>query len=151
MQLRQQNIYTYVDFDESDGYIKDIILKRVHKTLGAKKDGYQHSLAFKRGVWDGYVDFYDYAENKFPSGLLPKMITLLGELQSRHNFQYEIIDEKSESFLAEEDIDDEIQLLDNNVGKITLRDYQYEAVFNSLVNYNGICKQATNAGKFCPL
>src|SRR5699024_9698155 len=76
--------------------------------------------------------------------LLFKIELLLGELQSRYNFQFETIDERDESFLAEEDIDDEITLLDNNIGQITLRDYQYEAVYNSLTFYNGILHSATN-------
>jgi hypothetical protein len=147
MKLIVKNLYTYVEFnEEEDAYLKDIFLKRVHKTIGARQDGFQYSMAYKRGAWDGYIDFYVYEENKFPTGLLFKIELLLGELQSRYNFQYEVVDERDESFLAEEDIDKEIKLLDNNVGQITLRDYQYEAVYNSLTFFNGVCHQATNAG-----
>ncbi|AII26957.1 hypothetical protein BT3_125 [Staphylococcus phage BT3] len=147
MRLRIKNLYTYVEFEEDDKYLKDIFLKRVHTTIGARQEGFQYSPAYKRGSWDGYVDFYVYEEDKFPTGLLFKIELLLGELQSRYNFQFETIDERDESFLSEEDIDDEITLLDNNVGQITLRDYQYEAVYNSLTFYNGIAHLATNGGK----
>ncbi|QDJ97603.1 DNA helicase [Staphylococcus phage PALS_1] len=147
MRLRIKNLYTYVEFEEDDKYLKDIFLKRVHTTIGARQEGFQYSPAYKRGSWDGYVDFYVYEEDKFPTGLLFKIELLLGELQSRYNFQFETIDERDESFLAEEDIDDEITLLDNNIGQITLRDYQYEAVYNSLTFYNGIAHLATNGGK----
>ena len=144
MRLRIKNLYTYVEFEEDDKYLKDIFLKRVHTTIGARQEGFQYSPAYKRGSWDGYVDFYVYEEDKFPTGLLFKIELLLGELQSRYNFQFETIDERDESFLSEEDIDDEITLLDNNIGQITLRDYQYEAVYNSLTFYNGILHSATN-------
>lgn len=147
MKLTVKNLYTYVNFEEGDYYLKDVFLKRVHKTIGARQDGFQFSPAYKRGSWDGYVDFYDYEENKFPTGLLPKVTNLLGELQTRYSFQYDIEYQRDESFLAEEDIDEEITLLDNNVGEITLRGYQYEAVYNSLTYYNGIVHVATNGGK----
>lgn len=147
MKLNVKNLYTYVKFEEGDFYLKDVFLKRVHKTIGARQDGFQFSPAYKRGSWDGYIDFYDYEENKFPTGLLPKVEELLGELQTRYSFQYEIEYNRDESFLAEEDIDPEIKLLDSNIGQITLRDYQYEAVYNSLTFYNGILHVATNGGK----
>lgn len=147
MKLIVKNLYTYVNFEEGDYYLKDVFLKRVHKTIGARQDGFQFSPAYKRGSWDGYVDFYDYEENKFPTGLLPKVTNLLGELQTRYSFQYDIEYQRDESFLAEEDIDEEITLLDNNVGEITLRGYQYEAVYNTLTYYNGIVHVATNGGK----
>lgn len=150
MKLIVKNLYTYVNFEEGDYYLKDVFLKRVHKTIGARQDGFQFSPAYKRGSWDGYVDFYDYEENKFPTGLLPKVTNLLGELQTRYSFQYDIEYQRDESFLAEEDIDEEITLLDNNVGEITLRGYQYEAVYNSLTYYNGIVHVATN-GKLTAL
>ena len=147
MKLKVKNLYTYIKFEEGDGYLKDIILKRMHTTIGARQEGFQYSPAYKRGSWDGYVDFYEYDKDRFPTGLLSKVTDLLGELQSRYNFQYSVSDERDESFLAEEDIDDKISLLDYNVGEITLRDYQYQAVYNSLTFYNGILHIATNGGK----
>ncbi|WJJ58212.1 DNA helicase [Staphylococcus phage 110] len=147
MKLHVKNLYTYIEFEEGDSYLKDIILKRMHTTLGARQEGFQYSPAYKRGQWDGYIDFYEYDRDRFPTGLLFKVQELLGELQSRYNFQYGITDERDESFLAEEDIDKEINLLDDNVGQITLRDYQYDAVFNSLTYFNGILHISTNGGK----
>ena len=147
MKLHVKNLYTYIEFEEGDTYLKDIVLKRMHTTIGARQEGFQYSPAYKRGSWDGYVDFYEYDKDRFPTGLLSKVQDLLGELQTRYNFQYETINEKDESFLAEEDIDKKIDLLDYNIGKITLRDYQYQAVYNSLTFYNGILHIATNGGK----
>lgn len=144
MKLIKKNLYTYVKFEEGDVYLKDTFLKHVHKTISARQDGFQYSPQYKNGVWDGYVDFYDYEKDRFPTGLVSKIENLLGELQTRFNFQYEVVDERDECFLAPEDIDKSITLFDNNVGSITLRDYQYEAVYQSLVNYNGIVHSATN-------
>ncbi|BCK59802.1 DNA helicase [Staphylococcus phage vB_SauH_DELF3] len=151
MYLKQQNTNTYVAIDESDGYSQDIILNRNHGPIVPKKRGYEHSSPIKRGVCSGYVDFYERYENKYGGGLLPKMMSLSGPLQSNYNPNSDIIDEKCESLSALEGIDDEIRLLGDNGSKITLRAGQCEAVFNSLVNYNGICKQATNGRKVCPL
>lgn len=147
MKLYLQNIYTYVEFEGGEEQLRDIFRKRVHRHIGVKQQGYQYVMAYKLRKWDGYTDFYEFEENRFPSGLLSQVEDLLYDIQNVISFQFTVIDERSEAFIDPEDIDKEVKLLDNNVGSITLRDYQQEALEKSIENYNGIIHAATNAGK----
>lgn len=144
MKLYLQNIYTYVEFGGNEETLREVFRKRVHTHIGVRAQGYQFSKAFKLKKWDGYTDFYEFDKDRFPSGLLEQVKELLYDLQNRYTFQFDVVDERSEAFLEPEDITKEIKLLDNKVGTITLRDYQQEAVEESLVKYNGIVNAATN-------
>lgn len=147
MKLYLQNIYTYVEFEGGEEQLRDIFRKRVHRHIGVKQQGYQYVMAYKLRKWDGYTDFYEFEEDRFPSGLLSQVEDLLYDIQNVISFQFTVIDERSEAFIEPKDIDKEVKLLDNNVGSITLRDYQQEALEKSIENYNGIIHAATNAGK----
>lgn len=147
MKLYLQNIYTYVEFEGGEEQLRDIFRKRVHRHIGVKQQGYQYVMAYKLRKWDGYTDFYEFEEDRFPSGLLSQVEDLLYDIQNVISFQFTVIDERSEAFIDPKDIDKEVKLLDNNVGSITLRDYQQEALEKSIENYNGIIHAATNAGK----
>lgn len=147
MKLYLQNIYTYVEFEGGEEQLRDIFRKRVHRHIGVKQQGYQYVMAYKLRKWDGYTDFYEFEEDRFPSGLLSQVEELLYDIQNVISFQFTVIDERSEAFIDPKDIDKEVKLLDNNVGSITLRDYQQEALEKSIENYNGIIHAATNAGK----
>lgn len=147
MKLYLQNIYTYVEFEGGEEQLRDIFRKRVHRHIGVKQQGYQYVMAYKLRKWDGYTDFYEFEEDRFPSGLLSQVEDLLYDIQNVISFQFTVIDERSEAFIEPKDIDKEVKLLDNTVGSITLRDYQQEALEKSIENYNGIIHAATNAGK----
>lgn len=150
MKLYLQNIYTYVEFDSTEEQIREVFRKRIHTHIGVRAQGYQFVRAFKLKKWDGYTDFYEFDKDRFPSGLLTQVQELLYDLQNRYSFQFSVIDERSEAFLEPKDIEKEVKLLDNKNGTITLRDYQQEALEQSLINYSGIVNAATNSGRFCP-
>lgn len=147
MKLYLQNIYTYVEFDSTEEQIREVFRKRIHTHIGVRAQGYQFVRAFKLKKWDGYTDFYEFDKDRFPSGLLTQVQELLYDLQNRYSFQFSVIDERSEAFLEPKDIEKEVKLLDNKNGTITLRDYQQEALEQSLINFNGILNISTNGGK----
>lgn len=147
MKLYLQNIYTYVEFGGNEETLREVFRKRVHTHIGVRAQGYQFVKAFKLKKWDGYTDFYEFDKDRFPSGLLEQVKELLYDLQNRYTFQFDVVDERSEAFLEPEDVTKEIKLLDKKMGTITLRDYQQEAVEESIVKYNGLINIATNGGK----
>ena len=147
MKLIVDIMNTKVEFDERDEYLKGEFIKQAHQKLGAREQGFIHNPRYKAGVWDGIIDFYNITDDTFPTGLLNLMEELLGDMQSQYGFQYEIIDDRPDPFLYPEDMSKEITLKDNNVGEITLRNYQYNAVKSIIESYTGITHIATNGGK----
>lgn len=150
MKLIVDIMNTKVEFDERDEYLKGEFIKQAHQKLGAREQGFIHNPRYKAGVWDGIIDFYNITDDTFPTGLLNLMEELLGDMQSQYGFQYEIIDDRPDPFLYPEDMSKEITLKDSNVGEITLRNYQYNAVKSIIESYTGITHIATNGKYNCP-
>lgn len=151
MELLVDNSYTKINFtQEESGKFKEIVEEQLHYQLGVKEDGYIFSPAYKHGGWDGIVDFYDPKTQTFPTGLVNRVETILGELQGRIGFTYSINDDRPDAFVPLDELPDEVVLLDNNVGEITLRDYQYDAFRASFEHRMSVLHLATNAGKCVP-
>lgn len=139
-------IDTKIEFSEDDKYLRNEFVKKAHYGLGAKEQGFMHSPAYKHGVWDGIIDFFDPKTDTFPTGLIELVKDILGDMQALYGFQYEIIDNRPDPFLYVEDMDKDIVLRDDKIEQITLRDYQYNAVQSIITNYTGIVNVATNGG-----
>lgn len=152
MRLVVDIMHTQIRYEDSENYLRPEIHKVMHSELGVKADGYQFSPAYKAGYWDGIIDFFDKENDTFPTGLLPHVETILGNLQSTlsksgYIFQFEIIDDRPDEFMSVEDMDKEIVLNGDNNDKITLRDYQYESVEQVIKNRIGIVNVSTGGGK----
>lgn len=151
MRVVMDTMLSEIRFEESEGALRSYIHKAMHEKLGVKQDGYMFSPAYKAGYWDGIIDFYDKDTDTFPTGLIPQVETILNEIQSALGargmlFQYEIIDDRPDSFLEVEDMDESIEL--NLGGEIhPLRDYQYDSVKSIIEKHTGIINVATNGGK----
>lgn len=106
--------------------------------LAVRQNGYFFSPSFKNGYWDGYIRFLDKKTNTFPTGLLSAVLKVVEDA--------EVIDERK---LRDIQIPNSIDLIEPDApgGKITLRDYQLEAVTNGLRASRGIVNVATNGGK----
>src|SRR5690606_24107788 len=104
-----------------------------------KQPGYFFSPAFKKGYWDGRVRFLNKRNNTFPTGLLQNVLRATES-------DFEIVDNRKP---LEIEIPPKIDLYEPEAegGKITLRDYQYNAVKNALEKTRGIVNVATNGGK----
>lgn len=113
----------------------EIILK---SALSCKSPGAEFSASYQSGLWDGSTHFF--ARGKFPTGLLS---TALKALKSAE-VQYTLVDNRKE---VPYNLGESVYLDDSKIGQIVLRDYQYEAVRNSLLASRGIINVATNGGK----
>lgn len=88
----------------------------------------------KRGSdWDGYKRLFNSQTQKFPTGLLYKVISLFETLK----IEYRIIDKRNSLPKA----------FNAKCTPKEVRDYQNEAMIASLINRNGIVKAATGSGK----
>jgi superfamily II DNA or RNA helicase len=115
-------------------------LRAVDNALSALTPGCEFAYTYKTGKWDGRTRFYTKRGHKFPTGLITdavRAMRMIGE-------QVEIVDTR-EPFVAE--IAEEIKLKDIERGHITLRDYQHEAVYKSIMATRGVVNVATNGGK----
>lgn len=109
-------------------------------------DGYRFMPAFKNGKWDGYIRLYNPNIKKLYTGLLSSLI------EFAEIYNHEIIFD--ESISIEQEYSDEYitDWLDNQVlhahgEEITIRDYQFDIVFQFLKNKRLVIRAATGSGK----
>lgn len=136
-----------IEFEPEDEHLKPAIINRAHTDLGARDPNFLHDRRYKLGIWDGMIDFYDAKNHSFPTGLLEKVMIMLGDMQSQYGFTYSVEDFRPDTFLDVDEMDEEIVLKDEDLGSITLRDYQHDAVKGIIEHMNGIVNLSTNAGK----
>lgn len=136
-----------IEFDPEDEHLKPAIINRAHTDLGARDPNFLHDRRYKLGIWDGLVDFYDASNHTFPTGLLEQTMIMLGDMQSQYGFTYSVEDNRPDTFLDVDEMDEEIVLQDEDIGSITLRDYQHDAVKGIIKHMNGVVNLSTNAGK----
>ena len=134
-------------FEEGEEQLIPLVQDAMHRNLGVKQDGYFYSPAYKSGYWDGIIDFYNKEDDSFHTGLLNQVDSILGELQGTYTFTYSIVDDRPDPFMNPEDLPDNIQLIGDGDDPITLRDYQFDAVFQAIDKQVGIVEVATNGGK----
>lgn len=148
MKLVMDNAITTIHFtDVERKAIKQPVEEALHQQLGIKKKGYQFSPAYKRRVWDGITDFYDADTQTFPTGLVEEVDYILGELQNTYPFAYEFEDNRPDAFIDPNTLPSEVKLLDNEIGEISLRDYQYKAYSPIFSTRMGLLHVATGGGK----
>lgn len=136
-----------IEFTEHEEYLKETIHDEMHRNLGVRQEGYFYSPAYKAGYWDGIIDFYNAEDDTFHTGLVNQVESILGSLQGRYPFEFSIIDNRPDPFLSVEDLPNDIKLIGDDGGHITMRDYQYDAVVQVVDKQVGIVEVATNGGK----
>lgn len=136
-----------IEFTEHEEYLKETIHDEMHRNLGVRQEGYFYSPAYKAGYWDGIIDFYNAEDDTFHTGLVNQVEAILGSLQGRYPFEFSIIDNRPDPFLSVEDLPNDIKLIGDDGGNITMRDYQYDAVVQVIDKQVGIVEVATNGGK----
>lgn len=115
-------------------------IKAVNAALCAITPGHQFTPLYKKGLWDGYTRFYRIQGNKFPTGLLTKVVKTLMTIG-------ETCDIEDERVTMDADVPESISLFHEELGTITLRDYQHDAVVKAIEATRGIINIATNGGK----
>lgn len=119
------------DLDDPD-IIDDIKYK-----LSVRPDNYYFDPLYKSHKWDGYVHFLDKRGNRFPTGLLKDVVSVI-----KGKVPFELIDKRKVNWYDIQNFPKELHFDD-----IELRDYQYDSVKQSLIKHSGILNLTTNAGK----
>ena len=147
MKVHVGNTKTYLEFDEESQGLIDLYEASLMKSTGVRVDGFQFDKRFKLGIWDGYTHLYDKKTHMIPTGLWEQLDEHSKEFQRSHsNFIYTYLDERGEEYIAGEDFPEELKVQKGNK-EITLYDYQYGAIKESILNRIGIVKLSTNSGK----
>ena len=147
MKVHVGNTKTYLEFDEESQGLIDLYESSLMKSTGVRVDGFQFDKRFKLGIWDGYTHIYDKKTHMIPTGLWEQLDEHSKEFQRSHsNFTYTYLDERGEEYIAGEDFPEELKVQKGNK-EITLYDYQYGAIKESILNRIGIVKLSTNSGK----
>lgn len=151
MKVVKQVSQSFLKFEGESDKTQAEINARVHKALGVREDGFQYSPAYKRGVWDGYTNFYNKKTGGFATGLLDLVDEELKRYQEMDpSLIIEYENEYPERWVDETEFPSELTLPDDKLGNITLRDYQYESVKSAVLAQMGIVHVATNGGKCIP-
>lgn len=133
MRLVADNNWTYIESGKHT---------TLDPVLAYYQQGYYFSPAYKKKLWDGKIRFtrYDHSRSRyrFATGLLPLVIDHLESL----NWRYSIEDNRTFDY-----VEPNHTVFDNNLGEITLRDYQQMCVDAALTHGRGILKVATGGGK----
>src|SRR5574341_820874 len=136
--LKVGNLYTHVNFSEkTPNFIRNQVVSLLKNKLRARPEGFQFSPKFRNRMWDGWIRLYK--NGKFPTGLLEDAIEIL-EL-NKETLEFEIIIDSLQKFSEIDTIDKD------DLSRITLRDYQIEAIQRLLEAGRGVAWMATNAGK----
>ena len=119
----------------------------INSHLAVKMPNYWFSPKYKQGLWDGTIKFFQYQTGMFPTGLLPRILELLEEVELT---DYEIVDLRKDLKTFKVDPIN----YGYKIGEKTVRNYQVDAVNSVLTNSvngrfypRGIINIATNGGK----
>lgn len=126
--------------------VPQVLARKLSDKLSFPAPNYWFSPKFKSGQWDGKIKFFVRPANKFPTGLLSKVISILNNME----IEYDIEDNRTNSEISLSQLP-ETYCVNNNK---QLRDYQIETI-NILAErkigdrpfLRGIINLATNAGK----
>lgn len=148
MKIEEDIATTRIIFtDDDSASVRQSVPASLHKGIGVMMQGAKYAQSFKRGVWDGYIDFYDKKTQTFPTGLLPQVVEVLHKLQQAISFQFTIEDIRPELYVTKvppvvlHDDKADIKLYE---GKFA---YQQEAINQIFQEGSGIINASTNAGK----
>lgn len=137
--LKIQNINSWLETDD------DILHNKLWNALRFPEKNYYHSTLYKKGLWDGYKEFYHKNSGMFLTGLLPEILTAL----KIKKINYNVIDERNSVKWKYKSIDENFlnQWLPKNHKPVTLHDYQIDYVHQAIKYDRGLIKAPTSAGK----
>ena len=132
------NLYSTIDD------VSGAVFRELKNDLSVMTPGYEHIPSYKKGFWNGKVNFWTYNKDTkvftFPTGLLSIVAKVLKECGE----EYHITDSRKPMNVS---TPDEIKLKHKELESITLRDYQYDSVAQGLKSTRGVINVATNGGK----
>lgn len=116
-----------------------------------KVPGHEHMKLFKARLWDGTISLYDGKTRRLPCGLLRHLKKFVNEseyqLEFKANDRYSQLEETGEVSLEEvKEFMDELELFSKGK-RLTIRDYQYEAVWKAINEQKITLISPTSSGK----
>lgn len=141
MQLIQDNTLTTIHFTEDPSTIEKVD-DFLYDHLAADVPGANFSPAFKKGQWDGKTHFYNKNDHSFATGLTVDVTKYLEKIRFDYEFSFEVIDNRPDKFIKVNNIPDSLEL-----GGMTLRDYQLDAVKSVFKGNGGIVNNSVGSGK----
>ncbi len=133
--LKINNDYSYLV--TPDQKVKNLLWSK----LRFRKEGYFHTRAYKQGLWDGFIEFFNKKTGRFLSGLLPEVRLVL----DRFEIPYTTEDDRVIAPFLHQCIEEDF--LDSPTKPITLYDYQVDLVNKAIKYKRGIIQAPTSAGK----
>lgn len=126
---------------ESDDYG---ILRELYEYFSFYADGYKFMPAYRNKLWNGKIYLFDLRTQLLPYGLLKRLYDFAKE----RNYELTYGDEFKERCIDSKDtlneFIDNLSLID---GKISIRDYQRDAVIHAAQNQRTILLSPTASGK----
>lgn len=137
--LKVQNCYSWL-------HLRDKKAKeKIWKALRFRRKNYFHTSLYKRGLWDGYDEFFKLETGRFLTGLLPEVLYALKYL----GIEWVMRDER-----------DSIEFRYNEIGKdflkewrpeghdlVEMYDYQVDLINQIIQHGRGVVQAPTAAGK----
>jgi superfamily II DNA or RNA helicase len=133
--LKINNDYSYVA--TTDQNVRNILWSK----LRFRKEGYFHTRAYKQGIWDGFIDFFNKKTGRFLTGLCPEVRLVL----NRFNVPFTTEDDREIIPFLHNSIDE--NFLNTPENPITLYDYQVSLTNMAIKHGRGIIQAPTSAGK----
>ncbi|AUG84723.1 DNA helicase [Lactobacillus phage Lpa804] len=149
MKITIGNSYAKIYFDtETDRFIK-YIKDRIHEELDPLDPNRFRKASFRKyHTWDGRVNLCDLDNNLVPTGLVSDLLLLLQREQNKNAYiKYSLEDVRGIKIAPSKSLPEEVVMQGEGVRKVTIRDYQLEAIKSVYANQTGIVLAATNAGK----
>lgn len=136
--LKINNDFSYLITQDSQ------TLNTLWEKLRFRQKGYYHTRAYKQGVWDGFVDFFNKKNGKFLTGLLPEMRIALNYF----GINYTVVDERTNLDFTCSSIDEYFMREIAPPGEPdVMYNYQVDLVNQTIKHKRGIISAPPGAGK----
>ena len=119
----------------------EIINHEIYNLFSAYAPGYRFNPRYKHHLWDGKVRCYSAITQLLPIGLLPNLLTWCAK--NNHTYKLIGLDDMYDNI----DYEDLRALVNKEIKKFDIRDYQLNAVYNAVNNKKGILLSCTGSGK----
>lgn len=146
MIIREDIIWSTLQFSPSEQSVKNEIVSKVDSALAVKIPGAEFSPAYKRGFFDGLKHFYDKKTDSFPTGLIKKVERAFSDTPI--GVDYKINDVRPDKFVDPNTLPDKLTLnVGTKKGSFVLRDYQVKAVKALFEHGTGVINYSVASGK----
>jgi superfamily II DNA or RNA helicase len=125
----------YIQVGNVHAYVYGALRNNVATMLSYRKPGYMFSKAYRQGLWNGWIKVVDTRTGAFPAGLVPYVVAKLKE-QGIHAPIADVREYPGMDYC-----------LRPARNKVSLENYQLEAVESALRAERGVVAHATGSGK----